>query len=111
MPGGTAILYDIQRPDGDLTLAMRYGTGGGVTDVTPAAPVDLPRTAWRIDRRICAGSPRVLATLEDTPFYARSIVAADLLGERVTAIHESLSLPRFANPMVQAMLAFRMPRV
>ena len=111
VPGGTAILYDIQRPDGDLTLAMRYGATGGVEDFPAVPPEHLPRTAWRVDRRICAGSPFVTQTLEDTPFYARSVVAADLLGERVTAVHESLSLTRFANPLVQGMLAFRMPRV
>lgn len=111
IPGGTAILYDLQRPDGDLTLAMRYNARGGVEDFTPPPPVALPRTKWRVERRICAGDARVTQTLEDTPFYARSVVEASLLGGHVTAMHESLSLRRFANPVVQAMLAFRMPRV
>lgn len=49
-------------------------------------------------------------TLTDAPFYARSVIGTHLLGEPVTAIHESLSLTRFASPWVQAMLPFRMPR-
>jgi carotenoid 1,2-hydratase len=49
-------------------------------------------------------------TLTDAPFYARSVLDAQWLGERVTVMHESLSLARFASPWVQAMLPFRMPR-
>ena len=52
----------------------------------------------------------MVRTLEDAPFYARSVVSAKLLGEHVTLMHESLSLDRFRMPMVQAMLPFRMPR-
>ena len=52
----------------------------------------------------------MVETLEDTPFYARSVVAGDLLGQPVTAMHESLSMDRFTMPVVQAMLPFRMPR-
>jgi carotenoid 1,2-hydratase len=53
---------------------------------------------------------RIVKTLEDTPFYARSIVASRVAGRPVTAMHESLSLERFALPVVQFMLPFRMPR-
>ena len=52
----------------------------------------------------------VVRTLEDAPFYARSVISARLLGEPVTLMHESLSLDRFKMPIVQAMLPFRMPR-
>jgi carotenoid 1,2-hydratase len=58
-----------------------------------------------------AVAPTVIETLEDTPFYARSVIAGDLMGERVTAVHESLWMDRFTSPVVQAMLPFRMPRV
>ena len=50
------------------------------------------------------------ATLEDTPFYNRSLVAAHWQGQPVLAMHESLDLGRFTQPIVQAMLPFRMPR-
>ena len=54
--------------------------------------------------------PSVQATLEDTPFYNRCLVAAHWQGQPVLAMHESLDLGRFAQPIVQAMLPFRMPR-
>ncbi len=38
--------------------------------------------------------PRVRQTLEDTPFYVRSLIDAQLLGETVTSVHETLDLPR-----------------
>jgi carotenoid 1,2-hydratase len=111
LPGGTGILYEVERRDGPLTLAMRYDDSGGVADFAPPPAVLLPGTLWRVPRKISAGTPSVVDTLEDTPFYARSIVAAEMFGNRVTAIHESLSMDRFAAPWVQAMLPFRMPRV
>jgi carotenoid 1,2-hydratase len=54
--------------------------------------------------------PRVVETLEDTPFYARSVISASIEGKATTMVHESLSLDRFAAPWVQAMLPFKMPR-
>ena len=53
----------------------------------------------------------MLRTLEDTPFYARSLIEmADGRGQRVPAVHETLDVPRLVSPLVQAMLPFRMPR-
>jgi carotenoid 1,2-hydratase len=52
----------------------------------------------------------VLATLEDTPFYVRSLLRTDLLGEKVTAVHESLDIPRVVSLPVRMMLPWRMPR-
>ena len=89
---------------------MRYGEGGGIDQFAPAPAAMLDRTRWRVPRQISAASASVVKTLEDTPFYARSVVAAELLGHPVTAMHESLSMERFAAPWVQAMLPFRMPR-
>ncbi len=89
---------------------MHYIDAGGVADFTPPPAVSLAPTMWRVPRQISAASPSVIQTLEDTPFYARSIIAADLGGQRVNAMHESLSMDRFSTPWVQAMLPFRMPR-
>jgi carotenoid 1,2-hydratase len=73
----------------------------------------LQPTGWHIGRS-ARGDPghlvTVKRTLEDAPFYARSQLSARLLGETVDVMHESLSLDRFRNPVVQAMLPFRMPR-
>ena len=110
VPGGSAIFYDIERRDGPLRLAMRYDAAGGVQDFTAPPAAALPRTRWGVSRRIGADGASVVRTLEDTPFYARSVVAAHMLGEPVIAMHESLSMDRFTRPWVQAMLPFRMPR-
>ncbi len=111
----SAVLYDAWRRDGGQTsLALAIDRHGTVTPFEPPAPAPLPPTAWRVERRTrsdAASEPaRVEKTLEDTPFYARSLVRASWLGEPVTAMHESLSLDRFASPMVRCMLPFRMPR-
>ena len=68
---------------------------------------------WRIPRRTrCApGLARIWDTLEDTPFYARSVIDTSMLGEPVRAMHESLYLDRFDTRWVQALLPFRMPRL
>lgn len=110
---GAAVTYDVVRRNSDpLSLALRFDADGATELFTPPPERGLPKTLWRIPRRARseASVPAVLETLEDTPFYARSVVKAQLLGERTTAIHESLSLDRFRSLWVQALLPFRMPR-
>jgi len=109
---GTAILYEAQRRDGSaLNMAMRFDDAGNMQAFQPPAVKPLRRTGWRVARSVRSeGSVSVLRTLEDAPFYARSVVTAQLAGEPVTLMHESLSLDRFRSPVVQAMLPFRMPR-
>ena len=53
---------------------------------------------------------RVQETLEDAPFYARSMLSSGLLGEKVISMHETLNVPRLTSLMVRMMLPFRMPR-
>lgn len=112
--GGAAILYDVTRRSGeDLSLALRFDAAGNVVPFAPPVRSALDRTGWRVDRgtRSDAGHPpRLVKTLEDTPFYARSLVQSRLMGQHVTAVHESLSLDRFASRWVQTLLPFRMPR-
>jgi len=116
LPGGdTAVLYDVSRRRGeDLSLAIRFDPSGSVREFAPPPALRLPHTLWRVPRgtRADHGQPAcVVRTLEDAPFYARSIVSAHLLGEPVKAMHESLSLDRFRKRWVQTLLPFRMPRV
>jgi len=56
------------------------------------------------------GQARLVTSFEDTPFYSRSLIASSVFGDSVTGVHESLSLDRFAHPLVKCMLPFRMPR-
>lgn len=115
LPEGRAgVLYDITRADGSAaSLALRFAPDGTAEAVDPPPVTTLPTTGWRIGRqtRADAGATTyVAATLEDTPFYARSVVATRWLDNPVMAVHESLSLTRFRSPVVRAMLPFRMPR-
>lgn len=112
----TVVLYDTVRRDGSAgAFAIRFDAAGGDHDVALPPQVDLPATGWRIARstrgdRSHSAAARVLRTLEDTPFYARSLLATRWDGASVTAMHESLSLQRFRAPWVRALLPFRMPR-
>jgi carotenoid 1,2-hydratase len=113
--GSTAVLYEPIETNGDTRLlAWQFHPDGGHSAL-PVGPVsNLPRTAvWRIERCSRAAlqtAPTVIKTLEDTPFYARTLLATELLGESTVAVHESLSLDRFRRRWVQHLLPFRMPR-
>jgi carotenoid 1,2-hydratase len=111
---GTAVLYDVQRRQGaPLLLALRFAPSGQVEELEPPAAASLPRTLWGIERSTRADFPasaRIIKTLEDGPFYARSLVAAQLFGEPIRAVHESVSLDRLRRPWVKLLLPFRMPR-
>lgn len=112
--GGTLVGYDaIRRDNSRLALALRLHPDGSVDDLAapPLAPVQ--RTGWRVRREVPAEdgfAPVVIRTLEDSPFYARSVIRTRLGGETVEGVHESLWLDRFRHPVVQRMLPFRMPR-
>ena len=111
---GAAVLYDVTRRDGDgPVLGLRFDPAGGVEPFEPPPRIKLPKTMWRVERETRVdpqGGARVLATLEDTPFYARSALETKLLGETATAMHESLCLDRFNSRWVQMLLPFRIPR-
>lgn len=111
--GGARVFYDAQRRREDaLSLSLSFGRDGSVTEAPAPARAALPKTLWRLPRETRSdGAAKIARTLEDTPFYARSRIAHQLNGEAVTSMHESLDLDRFANPLIKAMLPFRMPRI
>ena len=110
-----AVLYEGNRRDGTpFDIALKFDRQGRWHDVVQPPAARLPYSGWRIARatRADAGHvPRVTRTWIDAPFYARSALATRLFGEKVIAVHESLSLGRFRSPIVQSMLPYRMPRV
>ncbi len=112
--GSTVVVYDVRQSQGraDRVIATRFWPDGRQAPVEPPPRQALPASRWRVPRTVRSesGETRVLRTLEDTPFYARSVVQARLCGEPVVAMHETLSATRFASPWVQLMLPFRMPR-
>lgn len=111
---GAALLYDVTEKDGQSqAYAIRVDSQGRLEPLEVGGRQSLRGTFWRI-LRTSRASPgqqvEIAATLEDTPFYARSLIATHLAGERVVAMHESLALGRFATTIVKLMLPFRMPR-
>ncbi|WP_348626061.1 hypothetical protein [Rhodomicrobium sp. R_RK_3] len=109
-----ALLYDVLDRDGvSHSLALQTDRSGRMDEVEPPRPVRLPRTLWLMRRRTRADSEdgvKVSATLEDAPFYARTVLSTRLLGHQGPAMHESLSLDRFATNWVKSLLPYRMPR-
>jgi len=113
-PDGTRILYDLRRRDSsNPCLALQIEESGQVHTLPEPALTALPSTGWRVKRwtRIEPGQAfQRIETLEDTPFYARSLLTTSRHGKTQISVHESLSMERFQSPLVQAMLPFRMPR-
>jgi carotenoid 1,2-hydratase len=111
----TAILYDVQPRQGsaDPRGWMFVPKRGAIEELAPATlgpACPLPLTRWRVARAIRSEqghTPTLLATLEDTPFYSRNLVAVRIAGCETTAVHESLSLDRFASRAVQFLLRFK----
>jgi carotenoid 1,2-hydratase len=109
------IHYDALTKNGaPRELALRFNDNGEIERLSAPPSAPLPKTLWGIDRNVrceLGDKPRIVKTLEDTPFYARSMVQTTLGGQSLPAIHERLRLDRFCAPVVQGMLPFRMPRV
>ena len=108
------LFYDVFNRDGPrLATYLRVDRTGKVDKVEPVAGHQLSGTFWGIDRYAWADqatTPRVIKTLEDTPFYARSALTSALDGEPVIMMHETLNLDRLKSPFVRPLLPFRMPR-
>jgi carotenoid 1,2-hydratase len=107
----TAVLYDVElRGGGSKHLGLCFDKAG-VHNFDLPSNVNLDKTFWRMPRIIRSEGPAaIVSTLEDAPFYSRSLIRSKLFGREALSVHESLSLDRFRMPIVQAMLPFRMPR-
>lgn len=113
--GSTVVHYDLQWPGQpqhhDRVLSLRFDPQGRVDTIDTPAAQTMPRTGWRLDRRMRSSGPvQVLKQLEDTPFYQRALLSVPMGQGGVQAFHETLSVGRLVQPVVQAMLPFRMPR-
>jgi carotenoid 1,2-hydratase len=109
--GAAALLYDTVERDGTTHgVSLHVAADGTTTTFDPPALGALPASGWRVQRRARSEAPQgatVVKTLEDTPFYARSLVGARLFGADTVAVHESLSMERFTSGWVQILLPFR----
>ncbi len=112
--GESVVLYDADLcTDEQVFLVLRFDRGGTITEHEEPPYSALKPGFWGVGRGAHADpgtTPVIARTLEDGPFYMRSIVDTRLFGQDVRLMHESLSGTRFANPVVKAMLPFRMPR-
>jgi carotenoid 1,2-hydratase len=117
----TVILYDVVDPHGVAhARAWRFKPEPETATIEPIPETALgsPRallanTNWGLTRSTRSDpghSPRLIQTLEDTPFYSRNLVELQIGGQKATAVHESLSLRRFAAPWVRALLPFKIRR-
>jgi carotenoid 1,2-hydratase len=113
MRKGAVVCYEGERADGSLfASAIRFNAAGIPEEAELPPMAELPRSKWQVERRTRSeiGLAKVRRTWEDTPFYSRSELGSQLFGEEVVAVQESLDMRRFANPVVQFMLPYRMPR-
>ncbi|MFN3911672.1 carotenoid 1,2-hydratase [Hyphomonas sp.] len=113
--GRAAILYNTaERSGAERSLSLMFAPDGSHTAFDPPPRTQLPSTPiFRIRRTTRSGTGskvRLGRTLEDTPFYSRSIIESDVLGARAAGVHESFDGDRLAAPLVKLMLPFRMPR-
>jgi carotenoid 1,2-hydratase len=113
---GNKIFYDVAYPHGgSKNLALEIAPDGTAARFSAPPAQPLPATPFfRMQRALRADArqdAQVIKTLEDAPFYARSLISTRIGGEMLTGVHESLSLKRFAAPWVHALLPFRMPRL
>ena len=110
----TRILYDtLPRTGQSQALALEYRPDGTMGTFDPDPLQALRRTGWGIERAtrpLQANTARILRTLEDTPFYSRSMIASGNDYNESRSIHESVDLDRFRTRWVQALLPFKMPR-
>lgn len=114
-PDSGTVLYNVTPRQGPpYRTAIQFTADSQEPQCTEApAPQGLPGTLWRVKRSTPADAAtevRLLETLEDTPFYARSLVRATVDGNPLKLFHESLDLDRFRSRWVQMLLPFRMPR-
>ena len=112
--GRSAILYDVLKKNNKrFSLARVIDREGRISAFEAPISQTLTKSLWRIQRNTQSDptyQPMVISTLEDAPFYARSMIKTSMLDYPVTAMHESLNLERFDSKWVQALLPFKMPR-
>jgi carotenoid 1,2-hydratase len=108
--GGTRLHYELRYPDGrERLLCYQVEADGSFSEAAPAPAQRQRLTGWGIRRCPRLDHPiERIQTLEDTPFYARSLFAGAGVDEHT--VHERLDMTRFVSTWVRMLLPFRMPR-
>ena len=105
------IAYDVALRDGTTRARSFHGAcGEDLATAVHDEVVELPATRFGLPRRARSreGPTALVRTLEDGPFYARSVVTTTLAGQRAIGIHETVSLDRFRSRWVKLLVPFRM---
>ncbi len=101
------ICYSANARGGDATeLALNIDAAGNVQEEQLPNARAYRNSGWQVQRSGWPPARRVHATLDDTPFYARSLLGTD--SDATLVMHESLSLARFRSSWVRRLLPFRM---
>lgn len=112
--GRPVILYDTHRRDGSNGLiALKFDAQGRASPFDAPPVTKVKRGFWGVSRAMAVDSGHTASvekTLEDGPFYTRSIINTRLMGQDARMMHESFSGDRFGSRIVKRMLPFRMPR-
>jgi carotenoid 1,2-hydratase len=109
-----SITYDVVTQHGS---AIRHGVEvdrDGVRPLVASESARLGMTRFGLSRTMRSpwgAEAKLVRTVEDGPFYARSIVQCEEPGRSpVRGVHEVVSLDRFASSWVQFLIPFRMRR-
>ena len=106
-----ALAYDVTTRDGlEHARAFTGERGGELVESRANGLIELRPTRFGLLRSARSdGSPiEVVSTIEDGPFYARSVVRTTLGGESALGMHETVSLDRFRSAWVRFLVPFRM---
>lgn len=113
-PDATHVVYDVRGRDGsNASIRKTFHPDGSHEPLTGIELRPLARTQWGVQRWVpsdAGTTPRVMRCLEDTPFYARTLAATTLRGERTHLMHETVDMDRFKRAWVQFLIPFRMRR-
>ncbi len=104
--------YHSNRSDGSHhALSLVFSAARGCREMEGQNAQKTRKSGWGVRRSPRSSEPlELLRTLEDTPFYARSLFRSGTPGSQSLLVHESLSLERFRKSWVRCLLPFRMPR-
>jgi carotenoid 1,2-hydratase len=106
------LTYDVRCASGaELNHAFTVDARGSVRPLERTWRTPLARSSWGLARhaRVDLGEgARIERSLEDGPFYTRSLVGTRLMGQPVLAVHETLAAHRLRRRWVRFCTTYRM---
>jgi carotenoid 1,2-hydratase len=106
--GVSWISYETESKNEKRALHLFHSEGALERVIAPAAVTRLSKGSYGLVSTGRIDTLESVQTLEDSPFYARSLVTGQIGSHTVTMVHEHVDLERFAKPWVQFLIPFRM---